>query len=72
MSARRQLRHVLLELALLDTSVLVLVIGLAVAWAKLHFPTLELLALILVGVGTILCLRVALAVRLKRRSGNLF
>lgn len=69
--ARRQLRQVLLVLALLDTSVLVLVIGLAVAWARLRFPTVELLGLILGGVAIILGIRIAMAVRLKRRSGNL-
>jgi hypothetical protein len=72
MKARRQLRQVLLLLALLDTSVLALVIGLAVAWAHLRFPTVELLGLMLGGVTTILCIRVAVAVRLKRRSGNLY
>lgn len=71
-TARRQLRQVLLVLAVLDTSVLVLVIGLAVAWSRLRFPTAELLGLMLGGVAGILSLRVGLAVRLRKRSGNLF
>jgi hypothetical protein len=71
-TARRQLGQVLWVLAVLDTSVLVLVIGLAIAWSRLRFPTPELLGLMLGGVASILCLRVFLAVRLKRRSGNLY
>jgi NhaP-type Na+/H+ or K+/H+ antiporter len=70
-TARRQLRRVLLILAGLDTSVLVVVIGLAVAWARLHFPTSYLLALVLGTVSAILLARVALGVRLKRRTGEL-
>jgi hypothetical protein len=69
--ARRQLRRVLLILALLDASVLVVVIGLAVAWARLHFPTSYFLALVLGTVSAILLVRVALGIRLKRRTGEL-
>jgi hypothetical protein len=58
-------------LAVLDTGVLVLVLGLAVAWSRLHIPTLDFLALVLLGVAAILVTRIALGVRLKRRSGNL-
>ena len=70
--ARRQLGQVLTVLAVLDTSVLVLVIGLAVAWSRLRFPVAELLGMMLGGVAAILILRMALAVRLKRRSGDLY
>jgi hypothetical protein len=69
--ARFQLRRVLIVLAILDTSVLVVVIGLAVAWSRYHLPTAYFLTLVLVAVGGILTARVALGVRLKRRSGNL-
>jgi hypothetical protein len=69
--ARRQLGRVLGLLALLDISVVVLVVGLAIAWSRLHFPTAYLLALVLIGVGAILAARVWMGVRLKRRSGNL-
>jgi len=70
-TARRQLRRVLLLLAILDTSVLVLVVGLAVAWSRFHIPTPYFLALVLAGVGAILVARIALGIRHKRRSGNL-
>ncbi len=70
-TARRQLRRVLGVLALLDTSVLIIVVGLAIAWTHFHFPTLDFLALVFVTVGGVLIARVALGVRLKRRSGNL-
>jgi hypothetical protein len=70
--ARRQLSRVLLVLAALDVSVLILVIGLAVAWSRLRFPTAELVGLMVGGVATIVLIRIALGVRLKRRSGHLF
>lgn len=69
--ARRQLRQLLGLLALLDTTVLVVVVGLAIAWSRFHLPTLDFLALVFVTVGTVIVARVALGVRLKRRSGNL-
>lgn len=69
--ARRQLRRVLLVLAGLDAGVLVAIVVLAVAASIFRLTNLELLALIVAGLGAILATRVALAVRLKRRSGNL-
>jgi hypothetical protein len=69
--ARRQLRGVLLTLALLDTGVVLLVIGLAEARGLLGLTTPELLLTILGGVSLILAIRVFLAVRLRRRSGDL-
>jgi hypothetical protein len=70
-TARRQLGRVLAALAILDVSVVILVVGLAVAWSRFHLPTLYFLALVLSGVSAILLARVALGIRLKRRSGNL-
>jgi hypothetical protein len=70
-TARRQLRKVLVVLAVLDTSVLVVVVGLAVTWARYHIPAAYFVALILVAVAGILLARVALGVRLKRRTGDL-
>jgi hypothetical protein len=69
-TARRQLRQVLLLLAILDSSVLALVVGLAVAWSRLQFPTPYFLVLVLGAVGGVLAVRIALGVRLKRRSGD--
>ncbi|MGC2290184.1 MAG: hypothetical protein WA688_10080 [Thermoplasmata archaeon] len=69
--ARRQLSRVLILLAFLDTSVLVLVVGLSLAWSRFHIPTPYFLGLVLGGVAAILAARVALGVRLRRRSGNL-
>jgi hypothetical protein len=69
--ARRQLGRVLTLLAFLDITVVVLVVVLAIAWSRLHFPTPYLLTLVLVGIGAILAARVWMGVRLKRRSGNL-
>jgi hypothetical protein len=70
-TARRQLNRLLVVLAILDASVLVLVVGLALAWARFHIPTIYFLAFVLSGVGAILAVRVSLGVRLKHRSGNL-
>jgi len=69
--ARRQLRRVLSVLALLDTLVLVSVVVLAEARASAGLTTPEFLSLILGAVGAIIAVRVALAVRLKKRSGSL-
>jgi hypothetical protein len=69
--ARMQLGRVLTLLAILDTSVVVLVVGLAIAWSRLHFPTLYLVTFLLVGIGGILGARIWMGVRLKRRAGNL-
>ena len=69
--ARRQLARVLVWLALLDSSVLVLVVSLAVIWSRYHVPAPVILTLVLGGVGTIILVRIALGVRLKRRSGEL-
>ncbi|HKN07508.1 MAG TPA: hypothetical protein VJ021_07925 [Thermoplasmata archaeon] len=69
--ARRQLRAVLLTLAGLDAGVVILVLSLAEARSHLGLTTPELLVSILGGVGLILVVRVLLAVRLRRRSGNL-
>jgi hypothetical protein len=69
--ARRQLGRVLMLLAILDTSVIIVVLVLAVAWSRYHLSTPYFLALLLVSVGTVIAVRVAIGVRLKRRSGNL-
>lgn len=68
--ARRQLRRVLLVLAAMDASVLIIVVVLAAASVDLRLTNLELLALIVGGLGAIIGARVALAVRLRRRSGD--
>ena len=70
--ARRQLRRVLLLLGALDLSVLLLVIGLAISASRFGWTGLQLLLSILAGVGAILGIRIWLAVRLRRRSGDLF
>jgi len=70
-NARRQLGRVLSALALLDTAVLVAVVLLAIARQSFRLTASEFLGLVLVLVGTILAVRVALAVRLRSRSGNL-
>ena len=62
---------VLRLLGILDLSVIVWVLGIAVGAGALGLNNLELLAAILLGVGTILGLRIWLAVRLKRRLGEL-
>jgi hypothetical protein len=69
--ARRQLGRVLMLLAILDTSVIVVVLVLAVAWSRYHLSTPYFLALLLVSVGAVIAARVAIGVRLKRRAGNL-
>jgi len=69
--ARRQLGTVLRLLGILDLSVIVWVLGIAVGAGALGLNNLELLAAILLGVGTILGLRIWLAVRLKRRLGEI-
>ena len=69
--ARRQLGRVLKLLGVLDLSVIVWVLGIALSAQALGLNNLELLAAILVGVGTILGLRIWLAVRLRRRLGEL-
>lgn len=68
--ARRQFRRVLWALAAMDAGVLVTVVVLAVAAFVLRLTNLELLFLIVVGLGAIIGARVALAVRLRRRSGD--
>jgi len=69
--ARRQPRAVLLTLAGLDAGVVILVLALAEARSPLGLTSPELLLSIVGGVGLILLVRVLLAVRLRRRSGNL-
>jgi len=69
--ARHQLGRVLLALALLDTGVLIAVVLLAVARDLFGLTTAEFLSMVLGAVGTVLAVRVGLAVRLKRRSGSL-
>jgi hypothetical protein len=69
--ARRQLRRVLVVLAAMDAGVLVTIVVLAVASMLLRLTNFELLALIITGLGAIIGARVALAVRLRRRAGNL-
>jgi hypothetical protein len=70
--ARRQLRRVLVLLGVLDLSVLVLVIGLLLASRSLGLTTAESLLAILAVVGVILGVRIWIAVRLRRRAGDLF
>ena len=69
--ARRQLGRVLLLLGLLDLGAIVLVVVLAVAGTAWGLTPYELLAAILTGAGSIVATRVALAVRLRRRVGEL-
>ena len=66
------MRRVLVLLGGLDLSVLVLVLGLVGAAPSLGWTSAQLLYSILAGVVVILGVRVWLAVRLKRRSGELF
>jgi uncharacterized membrane protein HdeD (DUF308 family) len=61
---------VLFILALLDVSVIVWVIVVALAAPPLGLAGLVLLLAILLGVGGILGIRIWLAVRLRRRSGE--
>jgi chromate transport protein ChrA len=68
--ARHQLRRVLLVLAAMDVGVLVTIVVLALASVLLHLSSVELLGLIVAGLGAIIGARVALAVRLRRRSGD--
>jgi hypothetical protein len=70
--ARRQLGRVLLLLGLLDLTVLVFVIGVILAAGRWGLSPIELLMTILLGAGTVVGARVWLAVRLRRRSGELF
>lgn len=69
--ARQQLRRVMVVLGFLDASVLVLVLGLAVAFARGQLPAILVLAFAIGGLGGIILIRVALGVRLRRRSGDL-
>lgn len=69
--ARRQLRRVLVLLAIFDVGALVLVIGLAAAWTRNQIPVAYFLLLVVGGLGGIIAGRIALGVRLKRRSGDL-
>lgn len=66
--ARRRLGGVLRWLALLDVTVVVIVVSLAVAMGPLHMTTAEFLAGVLTGVGAVLAARIALAVRLRRAA----
>lgn len=68
--ARRQLRRVLRTLALLDVSVVVLVVLLAVAKSALQWSTEEFLILVLSGIVLVLAARVALAISLRRKAGG--
>jgi hypothetical protein len=68
--ARRQLGRVLFILAALDVSVIVWVIGVALVAPSLGLAGLRLLFAILLGLGGILGIRIWLAVRLRRRSGD--
>ena len=69
--ARRQLGRVLLLLGVLDLSVLVAVVGIAVGVSHFDIRVGGLLALILLAVGLVLGIRVWLAVRLHRHAGEL-
>jgi hypothetical protein len=69
--ARRQLGRVLVVLGLLDLSAVVLVLVLALFGPFWGLSPIELLAAILGGAGFIVGTRIWLAVRLRRRSGEL-
>jgi len=71
LTARRQLGRVLLALAVLDVGVIVFVVGIAEVRNLLSLTGAAFLLLVLGGVGTILVTRVLLAVRLRRRQGDL-
>lgn len=68
--ARAQLRRVLRILAVLDVSVVLLVILLAVAKSVLRWTDDEFLLLVLTGVVLVLAARIALAVNLRRRPSG--
>lgn len=70
-TARRQLRRVLVWLGLLDAGVLVVVVSLAEARQSLGLSASGFLLAVLGGVGLILATRLMMAVRLRRRSGEL-
>lgn len=70
--ARRQLGRVLLILGALDLGVVAWVLGVVLAARSLGLANLSLLFTILGGIGAILGFRVWLAIRLRRRSGELF
>ena len=70
-TARRQLTRVLVVLAGLDLGVLAWVIGVAVAYTRLHFATLDLVLGALGGIVVILGIRLAIGIRLRRRGGDL-
>jgi hypothetical protein len=63
---------VLVLLGVLDLGVLVLVAGLALAAPVLGLTNTELLLSIFTGTSGILVIRIWLAVRLRRRAGELF
>ena len=69
--ARRQLGRVLLWLGLLDVAVLLWVLVVVLAAAGFGWSNVELLVALLVGVGTILGIRIGMAARLRKRAGDL-
>jgi hypothetical protein len=70
--ARRQLGRVLVVLAVLDTSTIAFVLVLVLLGPVWGLSRIELLAWILLGAGVIVGTRIGLAVRLRRRSGELY
>jgi len=63
--AGRQLGSVLWKLALLDITVLVFVVVVALIGVKYGLSALDLVVVILVGVGAVLVARIVLAIRLR-------
>lgn len=70
-TARRQLHRLLLLLAALDLGVLAWVLAIAIVSPRLHVSTAELVLLAVGGIVVVLGTRLALAVRLRRRHGEL-
>ncbi|HKS59894.1 MAG TPA: hypothetical protein VJS68_03860 [Thermoplasmata archaeon] len=65
-TARRQLHQVLARLALLDVSVLIAIVALAVTASWWHASNFQLLSLILIAAGTVIGARMVMAVHLRR------
>jgi hypothetical protein len=70
-TARLQLHRVLILLGLLDLTVLLIVLGVAVERTPLGLSNLEVFGLIATGATLVILTRILLAVRLRARSGEL-
>ncbi len=70
-TARRQLSRILLLLAGLDLTVLAWVLGVALVSSRFHLSAVDIVLLALAGIAAILGVRIAVAVRLRRRAGDL-